>query len=219
MKKLLISFLVIISFSLFHIVEAVANNYKLHVDRKERKLYLLDKENKVVFKSSCDVGKGGLVEKKSMSDYVTPTGEFIVDLILFNEPGFSKTSDENIQKYREDKLYAPLTKDASGLAGLFKNMSTIDFDSDGKSDQAYGVGYIGLESKKAVTGPKMRMYGKTPYWFSIALHGTPKRENIGEAASGGCVHVEEEVLTKLIRDGFIKIGTEVKIADTPPQAR
>jgi lipoprotein-anchoring transpeptidase ErfK/SrfK len=56
--------------------------------------------------------------------------------------------------------------------------------------------------------------GNTPYWFSIALHGTPNESSdIGKANSGGCIHVEQNVLKKLVEEGAIEIGTRVIITD------
>ncbi|NJQ98763.1 MAG: L,D-transpeptidase [Hydrococcus sp. CSU_1_8] len=55
----------------------------------------------------------------------------------------------------------------------------------------------------------------TPYWFSIALHGTPtEKTDIGAANSGGCIHVQQQVLKKLVEEGIVKIGTPVIIADS-----
>ena len=95
-------------------------------------------------------------------------------------------------------------------------MSSLDFDGDGAPDQAYGTGYIGLTSSEAVTGPKMRRYRGTPYWYSIALHGTPDPTSLGEARSGGCVHLPAALLQRLVTEERVQLGTEVVIADRPP---
>lgn len=188
----------------------------IHIDRKHHKFYVLN-DNKVIYQSECGTGKGGLKTKKRMSDLVTPTGEFVVDLILYKNSSFNTVSKSNINKYRKSKDYFDLVSSTDGLSELFKNMNNIDFDKNGKADQAYGVGYIGLNSNNSVTGPKMRMYGSVPYWFSIAMHGTPNKDNIGKANSGGCVHLSEKDLSYLIENGVVKIGTKIFISDASPK--
>jgi hypothetical protein len=187
----------------------------LHIDRKHRKIYVLN-GSKVIYKSECGVGRGGLKIKKKMSDFITPTGEFVVDLILYVKPQFNTISMLNFNKYKSSKNYSSLASPPDGLSRLFQNMNNIDFDKNGKADQAYGLGYIGLNSNRAVTGPKMRMYGSVPYWFSIALHGTPNNDNVGQANSGGCIHLSEKDITYLVENRIVKIGTQVIISDLPP---
>jgi hypothetical protein len=105
------------------------------------------------------------------------------------------------------------------LTGLMNGQSyriCLDFDGDGVPDRAYGDGYIGLRSSEAVTGPKMRRYRGTPYWYAIALHGTPDPSSLGEARSGGCVHLPASLLEQLVTGDHIQLGTQVIIADGPP---
>lgn len=198
MKIFIVIFLLLTSPTLL----AITPTYHLHIDRAQRQLYVLNADGAVAWKAPCGIGRGGLAQKKSMADAVTPTGEFVVDLILDQQPQFDQS-----------RRALPLS-----LAQLFQNMNTLDFNGDGRPDHAYGSAYIGLASKTAITGPKLTTYRDgTVYWFSIALHGTPDPTTIGKAASGGCVHLSAETLAKLIEGGVVGIGTRVTIADGPPQ--
>ncbi|MFT5682224.1 MAG: hypothetical protein ACI8RZ_003142 [Myxococcota bacterium] len=183
----------------------------LHIDRAGRILYLLD-DGVVTQTAPVGIGRGGLSEKTTMADLITPTGTFTVDLILTADGG--DVAPEAIARFSDDAEYAALLAD---LPSLFANMSRIDFDGDGAPDAAYGTAYIGLTSTEAVTGPKLRRYrGGTAYWYSIALHGTPDPDNLGAARSGGCVHLSEGLLAALTAEGRVTIGSPVVIADGPP---
>jgi lipoprotein-anchoring transpeptidase ErfK/SrfK len=188
----------------------------LYIDRKARMLYAIDAKNAVIDKFPVGIGKGGLKKKSGMSDNVTPTGEFTVELVLSKNTDNNAVKSSFLKKYKSSTAYCELVRSKMGLARLFQYMNSIDFDNDGKPDNAYGSAYIGLTSRQAITGPKMRNYGKTPYWYSIAIHGTSDPRNIGLARSGGCVHLSEAALMKLIGEYFVKIGTRVTIADSPP---
>jgi len=188
--------------------------YKIHVDRKDRTVYVLNEKNKVVKSFPCGIGKGGLKRKTSMRDYVTPTGQFKVDIVLYNDSSYSQVSDEVVNRYKNG-LYSEFFQDRKGLEKLFNNMNKIDFNRDGKPDNSYENGYIGLDSAHAVTGPKMRNAWGIPYWYSIALHGSAMT-NIGKAKSGGCVHLPSSAVSALIEGGFAMVGTMVVISDVPP---
>ncbi len=188
----------------------------VHVDRTARRLYLLD-DGVVAREEPIGIGRGGLGAKETMQDLITPTGTFTVDLIL-SESGVNNAVAAAVPpRFAGDAEFASLLGGEPGLAGLYRNMSIIDFDADGDPDKAYGTAYIGLDG--AVTGPKMRRFKGTAYWFSIALHGTPNPENLGEANSGGCVHVAADLLGELIEDQILTIGSTVTIADTGPTHR
>lgn len=195
---------------------AADQSYSIHINRKDKLFYVINnKENKIVYRVPCGVGRGGLKHKKSMGDYVTPTGTFYVDVILYKDSKYDSVAPRNINRYKGNNRYSKLVASSAGLADLFKNMNSIDFDRNGIPDHAYGDGYIGLESD-VVTGPKMKMYGSKPYWYSIAIHGTPDETNIGQAKSGGCVHLPAKDLSWLIDNNIVRIGTEVTIGDKDP---
>lgn len=192
--------------------------HELHVDRAGRKLYLLDDRKNVILTDKVGVGKGGLRQKKNMDDSVTPTGIFHVDLILYKDRHFNRVSLNHLKTYCKTKKFNHLLESRDSLAELFTNMNSLDFDGDGRADRAYGDGYIGLTSTDGITGPKMQLFGQTPYWCSIALHGTSDPKSIDLAQSGGCVHLRESTISKLICSGLITIGTRVMISDRTPLA-
>lgn len=210
-------FLAISCFFPLSIANSSGIDHSLYIDRVNRKLYVISPNGDVVLTANCGIGKGGLKKKNNMSDHITPTGEFTIDLILYNNANYNAISKSNIEKYRNNKTYSTLTQGTTGLAQLFENMNQIDFNEDGKPDRAYGAAYIGLDSKTVVTGPKVRLYKDLPYWYSIGIHGTPDRKNIGKARSGGCIHISDNILTKLITEGIVKIGTKVIINDEMPE--
>ena len=186
----------------------------LWVDRQHRQLHVRDAQGQYSA-HAVGVGRGGLDTKTSMADAITPTGTFTVDLILTTSGQHNAISVDNHMRFSQHDDFAPFT-DEHGLQRLFSNMNSLDFDQNGAADAAYGNAYIGLTSPQAITGPKFRHYQGTVYWFSIALHGTPDPANIGQARSGGCVHLPDDLLHRLITEGVVTIGSEVVIADTPP---
>ena len=189
---------------------------RVHVDRRGRTIYLLDERGAVIHQEAVGIGRGGLTTKTSMADFITPTGSFTVDLVVGEAERHNAIAPALRSRWADDPIYGPLVDPADGLRTLFANMSSLDFDRDGQADRAYGVAYVGLHAEDAVTGPKMRQYHGTPYWYSIALHGTPSRDTLGAARSGGCVHVSAKLLTRLIDEGQLAVGQTVTIADAPP---
>ena len=184
---------------------------RVHVDRSARTIEVVDAEG-VLRTGPVGIGRGGLGEKRSMDDLITPTGVFTVDLVLH------AAGTHNAVRWGAAVPTDPELSELLGsLEGLFANMNRIDFDGDGQADGAYGDAYIGLSSPDAVTGPKLRRHSASglPYWYSIALHATPDPANLGQANSGGCVHVDASLLDHLIRDGTLGLGAEVTILDGP----
>lgn len=196
---------------------------ELIVDRNNRSLTVVQNGKEL---SHCiiGIGRGGYGNKKSMDDFVTPAGQFVVDLVLYKKLEFNQISRTLQERYKEEQR-SKYTRDKGGLLKLFKNMNGIDFNHDGKADAAYGIAYIGLEGVyepsgkqgflnklKPLTGPKLSNYRGRVYWYSIALHGCPdEATHIGKADSGGCVHVPATELEKLIETGTVQIGTKVLI--------
>lgn len=175
---------------------------EVHIDRRARTLSL-HRDGQIERTAPIGVGRGGLGDKTAMSDRITPTGRFIVDLVLHAQG----THNAVLEPERLGEL---------SLEQLFHNMDGLDFDADGAPDHAYGTVYVGLDGPQ--TGPKLRAHSRsgTPYWYSIALHATPRPENLGAANSGGCVHVDQDLLQSLVLDGTLALGVPVVIADGPP---
>lgn len=194
-----------------------AKHQSILIDRAKRQLQVRG-GGRLVHSCKVGIGRGGLGQKKSMADNITPKGTFEVELILTNDSSLNKCSKELIDRYKANKTALSFLSSGEGLKRLFQNMISLDFDGDGKADTAYGAAYIGLKGlpegggTAPITGPKLSKYGGKDYWFSIALHGTPDdSKNIGKANSGGCVHLPKDMLQKLIAEGSIKIGTVVTI--------
>jgi hypothetical protein len=179
------------------------------IDRKNRRLKVLSKNGTVtVYDTAIGIGRGGLGVKKNMADCITPSGDFVVDLILY-KPEYNAVEESLRKRFPEQAEYLDSPE---GLQKLLANMSSIDFNGDSKPDTAYGAAYIGLDSSNAITGPKMSDFNGTTYWFSIALHGTSnEKRNIGYANSGGCIQIPETILKPLIEKHIIHIGSHVKI--------
>lgn len=214
--KEIILFIVFSIFLLSPSLNLASQNHFIYINRSAKKLHVLDSNGKAISTYHCGIGRGGLREKKSMSDYVTPTGDFVVDLILFENSEFNQISQSNQEKFESKKAYKNYISDKAGLRHLFQNMNHLDFDNNHKADNAYGIAYIGLDSKNAITGPKLNKYKNVVRWYSIAIHGTPNEsKNIPASNSGGCIHLKAANLEFLIENGILNIGTEVKIGDEP----
>ncbi len=191
-----------------------SGEFLLLVNRRTKQLKVFAPQGNLILQTFVGVGRGGLKAKKNLADLVTPKGEMEVDLILYENPRYNQIAPSLKNKYLEHKDYQRLVKEPNGLKNLFDKMNSLDFDLDGVSDRAYGVGYIGLNSSSVVTGPKMWHFQGVPYWFSIALHGTPdEEENIGRSNSGGCIHLPSTVLRQMIEQEIVSVGTKVVVTD------
>lgn len=147
-----------------------------------------------------------------MNDLVTPTGRFVVDIILSDAPG--KCAIAPILRNRYGGRGVDLKNNAK-LQELFAKMNDLDFNGDGKPDRAYGTAYIGLNGPNS--GPKLSKFRGRTYWYSIALHGTPgEKQNLGAMNSGGCVHVPARTLKHVLDQDIVSIGSVVVISDQPP---
>ncbi len=173
-------------------------------------MQLIGPKGKALISCPIGIGRGGLKAKTGMTDCITPTGEFVVDVVLTSDANFNRIADK--QKSAVGSRYAPYVKDGAGLAKVFETMNAQDFNRDGKPDHAYGFAFIGLDGKG--TGPKLIRAGNSARWYSIALHGTPNEAMaIGRATSEGCIHVPQPVLERLLREHLIDVGTPVYITD------
>lgn len=188
---------------------AIETCSEINVFLKERQIVFLHGTRLTPGADVIDIGRGGLRKKRSMDDCVTPVGTFTVDAILSPNPQYNKISERLRERYLRSAEFGPYVRSPEGLAKLFENMDKLDFNHDGKPDHAYGAGYVALDGPQS--GPKLQTFGKTPYWHSIAIHGTPDGASHGTASSGGCVHVSAHTLSVLLP--AVRIGTPVHIYD------
>ncbi|MCC7530679.1 MAG: L,D-transpeptidase [Candidatus Melainabacteria bacterium] len=184
------------------------------IDRKNRRMSVVDESGKALATCPVGVGRGPLGKKVDMQDCITPEGKFVIDVVLTMDPKLNGIDEHQKISISKNPRFAPLVKDAKGLAGIFATMNRQDFNRDGKPDHAYGYAFLGLSGK--ATGPKLIAAGNSARWYSIALHGTPnERGAIGAATSEGCIHVPKHVLKSLLDGHKIGVGTPVYIKDGP----
>lgn len=182
------------------------------IDRKYKRMSLVDETGKTLISCPIGIGKGPLTAKTSMSDFITPTGKFVVDVVLTDDAKLNQIDPARQAELSRSPRFAPLVKDGKGLAEVFETMNRQDFNHDGKPDRAYGFAFLGLQGK--LTGPKLIVAGKSARWYSIALHGTPdEAKAIGQATSEGCIHVQRAVLEKILTEHLVGTGTPVYIND------
>lgn len=93
---------------------------------------------------------------------------------------------------------------------LFRNMSSIDFDGDGRGGE-YGEAFIGLEPMdSSATQPfHFGEYKGVFRWYSYAIHGTQDQSRIGKCVTGGCINVGQEPLRSLVEE--VSLGDRVVI--------
>lgn len=211
MKLVVASALVaLLAFGLSASCEAISAN-KVFIDRKNRRLTVVDQAGKTLLACPVGVGKGPLKQKTGMQDFVTPLGDFVVDVVLTEDTDLNAISDKSKSKFAGGPL-GRFVKSPEGLADVFHTMNCMDFDHDGKNDFAYSYAFIGLDGKQ--TGPKLIPADHFARWYSIGIHGTPNEAKaIGQATSEGCIHVSHAMLKRLVNEKLIVVGTPVTITD------
>ncbi len=135
---------------------------------------------------------------------VTPLGTFKVNAIL-SEDRFEM--DESLIK-KSEKTKSYLSKN------LFNNMNSIDFKGDGQTGE-YGSGYISLTPVPSTPQPfNFNEYDGTYRWYSFAIHGTNDETRIGKRITGGCINMNNQEISKLIKS--INLGDEVVVTSNQP---
>ena len=176
---------------------------------------IVDAAGKTLLACPVGIGRGPLKDKVSMQDCITPSGRFVVDVVLsenLNANQIDAKSKASISS--ANPRFAPFVRDAYALSKVFETMNRQDFNRDGRPDHAYGYAFIGLDGKS--TGPKSKLIaaGPSARWYSIGLHGTAKEAKaIGANTSEGCIHVPKAVLKSLLDKHLIGVGTPVYIND------
>lgn len=93
---------------------------------------------------------------------------------------------------------------------LFGNMTSIDFDGDGKGGE-YGDAFISLEP---IENPEAQPFHFGEYkgvfrWYSYAIHGTQDESRIRKCVTGGCINVGSDSLLALVTQ--IQLGDLVRV--------
>ena len=73
-------------------------------------------------------GRGGLKDKTTMSDRVTPLGTFKVDLILARDARHNAITPAHKARWGDHPTFGELVQEPGKL---YVNMSLLDFDGDG----------------------------------------------------------------------------------------
>lgn len=96
---------------------------------------------------------------------------------------------------------------------LFANMSSIDFDGDGRGGE-YGAAYIGLEPVDTGADQPFHFgeYRGVFRWYSYALHGTQDGDRIGKRITGGCINVGERDLERLVER--LRLGARIEVIES-----
>lgn len=95
---------------------------------------------------------------------------------------------------------------------LFANMSSIDFDGDGRGGE-YGSAFIGLEPMHSDAEQPFHFgeYKGVFRWYSYAIHGTQDEARIGQCITGGCINVGEADLATLLTR--VRLGDFVRVEE------
>jgi len=157
------------------------------------------------FSFSVGFGRDGFrAEGESFVGGSSLLGKFRVNAIL------TKTSFE-----MDEALVKKSGRSRDWLAeNLFRNMSSIDFDDDGRGGE-YGSAFIGLEpiDSKAKQPFHFGEYQGVFRWYSYAIHGTQDESRIGKRVTGGCINVGQKDLGRLVER--LKVGHVVEVVEAP----
>lgn len=144
---------------------------------------------------------------------VTPAGErFRGGYSLLGE--FRVTGILSASRFElEPELITQSGKTESWLReNLFRNMSSIDFDGDGKGGE-YGQAFIGLHPvDSSVPQPfHFGTYKGVFRWYSYAIHGTQNQARIGKCITGGCINLGQADLQTIV--DRVNLGDRVSITE------
>ena len=135
---------------------------------------------------------------------VTPLGTFRVNAILSNDDFAMDPKLVTLSGKSEEELRKT----------LFRNMNSIDFKGDGETGE-YGIGYISLAPVPDTDQPfRFNTYDGTFRWYSFAIHGTNDESRVGKAVTGGCINVDQSILSMLLET--VQLGDEVVISSNGP---
>lgn len=167
----------------------------------KRKLYVLDKEKRVLFEAPCGIGRGnvkGNPLKRSDFDRITPQGLFKITHIF-------KKGDEELKRLNDifwPDLYKtgkPIGKNAygDGFVG-FNWTEPLDREKPKKSQSSRGQFRRGKEYNNSL--------------FSLGIHGTNRDDWVGIPSTGGCIRLKNQDIKYYI-ENFAKVGGFIYIMD------
>ena len=77
------------------------------------------------------------------------------------------------------------------------------------------MGYISLAPVENTDQPfRLNTYYGKFRWYSFAIHGTNNDRRVGKAVTGGCINVDQKVMTDLLKT--VQLGDEVVISSESP---
>lgn len=177
------------------------NEFLTVIFLNERMLYVMDKNEKILFKAPCGIGRGnknGNPEKKSDFDRITPKGLFKITHIF-------KKGDEELKKLNE--IFWP------------------DLYNEGKpvGKNAYGDGFVAFDwtdplnrekpkKSKNARGQFRRDKNYNYSLFSLGIHGTNRDDWVGIPSTGGCIRLKNEDI-RIYIEKFAKIGGLIYIIE------
>ena len=175
---------------------------ELNLDDPAKSVCVIDEKTRL----SVGFGRHGVLEEGArFKGGYSLLGKFRVNAIL--APERFEMKPELVESSGRTEAYL--------REHLFANMSSIDFDDDGKGGE-YGAGFIGLEPLSETEQPfAFQPYKGVFRWYSYAIHGTQDEARIGKKITGGCLNVGATDLQLLL--ARVKLGDVVEIrAGTNP---
>ncbi|NNE91063.1 MAG: L,D-transpeptidase [Verrucomicrobiales bacterium] len=162
---------------------------------------IFSEKGKQTLKFPVGFGKDGVLPEGSKFEAgKSLLGKFRVNAVLTNGRRFA------MEKSLVEKSGKP---EAFLREKLFTNMSSIDFDGDGKGGE-YGSAFLGLQPKSETDQPfHFGEYRGVFRWYSYALHGTQDESRIGKCVTGGCINLPKDALASLANS--IQVGDKVEI--------
>lgn len=168
---------------------------------------LFDSSGREILRFAVGLGKKGILPAGSLFQAgYSLLGDFRVNAIL-SASRFDM----------EPRLIAQSGRSGDWLrAHLFGNMSSIDFDGDGKGGE-YGAAYLGLEP--AGNGPPQPFhfgeYRGVFRWYGFALHGTQHPSRIGRRVTGGCINAAGEDLEVILQHATLGMPVSIRRLERP----
>jgi len=246
-KTILVTFLLIIPVILnaqnFQKIQKKLKDYDktyfIYIDKKVKKLYLMDKTMKIWRNYTIATGeKSG--NKLYSGDFRTPRGIYkITEIYQYDEPWYLKRIEKKLKDIDKfDIEYRALKKQQKAMIKKYKKnkkrIKTLNSlylkASEGHvkygtkkslGKDSYGPVFMRLnfpnkddlkrykKAKKAGKIPKNKWGGYKKPGSGIAIHGTNDNNSLGHDASAGCIRVKNNNIKELSK--YVMKGTMVVI--------